>query len=177
MGMNINNLRKQNPDGIKRSNLMGWHSKNFDLQNHKEPKLFIDKIYPYLKEMNEDMDWDKEKYNFVLTEMWAIINPKNASNAEHTHPENVISSAYYLKAPKDCGNLNFIDPRIASSMRHVVSKTNNDFTSNILRIKPEEGMLVLFPSWLTHSVDPNMSSDERVVISFNINLRYKEAKE
>ena len=53
-------------------------------------------------------------------------------------------------------------------MRHVVSKTNNDFTSNILRIKPEEGMLVLFPSWLTHSVDPNMSSDERVVISFNI---------
>ena len=53
----INNLRKQNPDGIKRSNLMGWHSKNFDLQNHTEPKLFIDKIYPYLKEMNEDMDY------------------------------------------------------------------------------------------------------------------------
>ena len=37
-------------------------------------------------------------------------------------------------------------------------------------INPVEGGLVLFPSYLDHSVNPNLSNKERVVISFNISL-------
>ena len=37
-------------------------------------------------------------------------------------------------------------------------------------IEPKEGLLVLFPSYLYHSVDLNRSGEERIVISFNINL-------
>jgi ectoine hydroxylase-related dioxygenase (phytanoyl-CoA dioxygenase family) len=35
---------------------------------------------------------------------------------------------------------------------------------------PEEGDLLIFPSYLHHSVEENLSEDERIVISFNIEI-------
>ena len=40
-------------------------------------------------------------------------------------------------------------------------------------ISPVEGSLVLFPSYLDHSVNENISNEERIVISFNISLLLK----
>ena len=37
-------------------------------------------------------------------------------------------------------------------------------------ISPTEGGLVIFPSYLDHSVNENLSNEERIVISFNIIL-------
>ena len=37
-------------------------------------------------------------------------------------------------------------------------------------VNPVEGGLVLFPSYLDHSVNANLSNEERIVVSFNINL-------
>ena len=37
-------------------------------------------------------------------------------------------------------------------------------------IKPKEGMLIIFPSWLENGVYPNQSDEDRIVISANINL-------
>ncbi len=36
---------------------------------------------------------------------------------------------------------------------------------------PVAGRLILFPSWLEHDVEANMSDHERISISFNMNLR------
>ena len=36
----IKNLESENPLGITKSNLMGWHSKDFDL-NIEEPRFFV----------------------------------------------------------------------------------------------------------------------------------------
>ena len=46
----------------------------------------------------------------------------------------------------------------------------NKFNTDIFRIGPKERLLVLFPSYLYHSVDQNLSKEERIIISFNINL-------
>ena len=44
----------------------------------------------------------------------------------------------------------------------------NEYTSDIWNIIPEEGKLVLFPSWLEHEVDQNLSQEKRISISFNL---------
>ena len=36
------------------------------------------------------------------------------------------------------------------------------------KIFPQENMLLMFPSWLEHDVEPNKSKKERIAISFNI---------
>ena len=40
-------------------------------------------------------------------------------------------------------------------------------------VNPKEGALVLFPSYVDHSVNENLSNEERIVISFNIRIAFK----
>lgn len=167
----INNLRSKDPKGKMRSNLNGWHSKNFNLQD-AEPLFFVNSIASILNESLVDMGWDLKKNKLKITEMWSIINPTNASNARHIHSNNFISSAYYVKAPENCGDIVFHDPRSANVIRSPVVSTINKLNSTIFSVTPKEGLLVLFPSYLHHSVNNNKSDKERIVISFNINLIY-----
>ena len=37
-------------------------------------------------------------------------------------------------------------------------------------IPPNKQELLIFPSWLKHSVMPNLSDEERITISFNLKL-------
>ena len=41
-------------------------------------------------------------------------------------------------------------------------------------IRPEPGMLMLWPSFISHFVHPNLSKDVRVSISFNIVLKWQD---
>ena len=40
------------------------------------------------------------------TSMWSIVN-KGSFNIEHIHSNNYLSAAYYVKAPKNWGNLKY----------------------------------------------------------------------
>ena len=35
----------------------------------------------------------------------------------------------------------------------------------------EENVLLLFPSWLKHYVNPNLSNEDRISLSFNTNFK------
>ena len=165
----ILNLKDQNPAGIKKSNFNGWHSKDFDL-NDEIPKKFINSVSSNINTAFNDMDWDIEKQIIQIKSVWAIINEKGASNERHHHGNSALSAAYYVRAPKDCGDIVFYDPRPAPVFSHPISRKPNILNATVNSITPNEGMLVLFPSYLDHSVKPNLSSNQRIVISFNVNL-------
>ena len=165
----ISNLKEQDPKGIKKSNFNGWHSKDFNL-NDEVPKKFINAISSNINNAFSDMDWDIEKQIIKIKSIWAIINERGASNERHHHGNSALSAAYYVSAPKDCGNIVFYDPRPAPVFSHPLAKKPNILNATINSITPNEGMLVLFPSYLEHSVKPNLSSSQRIVISFNVNL-------
>ena len=116
------------------------------------------------------MNWDIATQTVKISSMWAIINIGGASNAKHHHGNSAISAAYYVRAPKDCGEIVFYDPRPAPVFFHPHSSKPNSLNAMVNSITPVEGGLVLFPSYLEHSVNPNKTEDERIVISFNISL-------
>lgn len=165
----IKKLQKIDPKGLSKSNFMGWHSNEFKLDDN-EPKLFINAIYSKINNALDDMGWDKEKNQIKITSMWSIINNKNASNGRHIHSNNYLSAAYYVKAPSKCGNIVFYDPREAKIIRKPKTSKLNQLNSEVINVEPKEGILILFPSYLHHSVDMNDSNEERIVISFNIDL-------
>ena len=103
--------------------------------------------------------------------MWAIINKKGASNARHTHPNSYLSAVYYIKAPKNCGDILFYDPRSAKVNRKPPTTKANALNSEEVNITPQDGMMVFFPSYLHHAVSENRSDEERIVISFNVDMR------
>ncbi len=165
----ILDLQKKDSEGIKKSNFNGWHSHDFNL-NEDAPKNFTQAIKLNINQALKDMNWDLEKQEVKITSMWAIINEKGAFNQRHHHGNSDLSAAYYVTAEKNCGDIVFYDPRPAPVYRHPVAKSPNILNASVNSVQPEEGLLVLFPSYLEHSVNPNNSNNKRIVISFNVSL-------
>ena len=168
----IKSLRELDNKGITKSNVKGWHSKDFDLTN-EIIKKFINLISPEINRVIKDMNWDINKQRARITSIWAIINAGGASNSKHHHGNSSLSAAYYVRAPNDSGDIVFYDPRPAPVYSHPISDSPNSLNCSVNSISPVEGGLVLFPSYLEHSVNANKSSEERIVISFNISLDLK----
>jgi len=156
--------------GITKSNVKGWHSNNFDLKED-EPKDFINFISPSIEKVMEDMNWEKDNQSVKITNMWAIINTGGSKNSRHQHGNSSISGAYYVRAPKKCGDIVFYDPRPAAVFSYPTSLSSNFLNAQVNGISPKEGGLILFPSYVDHSVNENLSDNERIVISFNITIQ------
>ncbi len=158
--------------GISKSNVKGWHSKDFNL-NEKEPQSFISFILPVIEQVMNDMNWEKEKQTAKINNMWAIINTGGSANLRHQHGNSTISGAYYVRAPINSGDIVFYDPRPAPVYSHPNIVNPNLLNAQVNGINPKEGALILFPSYLDHSVNENQSDEERIVISFNIKIQIK----
>ena len=166
----IKNMQIKDQSGIKKSNNKGWHSKDFDLQMN-EPKEFINTISPFIEKVMTDMNWDKDKQSVKISNMWTIINTGGSTNSRHQHGNSTISGAYYVRAPKNCGDIVFYDPRPAPVFYYPTAVSSNLLNAQVNGITPKEGALILFPSYVDHSVNENLSNEERIVISFNITIQ------
>ena len=165
----IYDLKKNNPEGQKKSNAGGWHSPFFNMRETEPVKKFIASFMKYIPEiMTDHMGWQIKKERITITDMWSIVNSKNTFNVQHTHPNSLLSAAYYVKAKKNSGQIKFYDPKEMKVMYHPPIKTYNEISAEVIKIEPEEGKLLLFPSYLYHAVDENLSDDDRIVISFNL---------
>ena len=166
----IKELQKSDPEGINKSNVFGWHSKSFGM-NNKTVSYFFESIKPNINNTLIDMGWDDLNNKINITSAWSIINKKNASNERHIHSNSYISAVYYVSAPKNCGDILFHDPREAKIIRKPNTIKANQLNAEVVNITPQSGLLVLFPSYLYHSVAKNNSDEERIIISFNIDIQ------
>ena len=164
--------QSKDQEGISKSNIKGWHSKDFNMQEN-EPKDFIKFILPAIEQVITDMNWEKQKQSININNMWAIINTGGSANLRHQHGNSTISGAYYVRAPKNSGDIVFYDPRPAPVYTYPKAVNPNLLNAQVNGISPKEGALVLFPSYLDHSVNENLSNEERIVISFNITIQSK----
>ena len=164
--------QSKDQQGISKSNIKGWHSKDFNMQEN-EPKNFIKFILPAIEQVITDMNWEKQKQSININNMWAIINTGGSANLRHQHGNSTISGAYYVRAPKNSGDIVFYDPRPAPAYTYPIAVNPNLLNAQVNGISPKEGALVLFPSYLDHSVNENLSNEERIVISFNITIQSK----
>ena len=153
-------------EGIKRTNMIGWHSTT---DMHKIPvfKPLVDELFKMQMEIYREELLTREP---IIGNMWANINPPGGYNRPHIHPNSHFSGVYYIKAPQNSGEIVFNDPRSAAHM--VMPDRVKDIKppSHLwreVRVNPLEGRMLMFPSWLWHCVEPNESNDIRISVSFN----------
>ncbi|MDO9519674.1 MAG: TIGR02466 family protein [Pseudohongiella sp.] len=159
-------LRIRNPAGVANTNIKGWQSPN-NLQDMVEFSEINLRILQVCQRIAESQNF---KPNIALqSQAWVNISPPGASNQVHFHPNCHFSGVYYvsLDAP-DCGSIFFRDPRVASRMMTYPVDKATEFTASELRMRPEEGRMYVFPGWLEHGVEENLSSKDRISISFNV---------
>jgi len=166
-------LKKKDKIGNNRSNIGGWHSPNFDLVKEETPINFINKFKDFLKNIIiNEFGWEYLPNKQRIVAMWAIINKKNSFNIMHNHQNCYLSAAYYVKKPERSGDISFFDPVEPKTYRYPEKEKGTFHSNQVVTLRPEEGDLLIFPSYLYHSVEPNLSDEDRIVISFNIDLGY-----
>lgn len=146
------------------SNVLGWHSQG-NLFALEEVKPFRELVDGAIAEVAAAMGY--ESVRIKAANCWANVNPKYASNKIHDHANCLFSGVYYVKAPKDCGNLMFYDPRSARTFYKPAVQNYTAYTADAIAHIAEAGLLLIFPSWLRHGVEPNMSDEDRISVSFN----------
>jgi uncharacterized protein (TIGR02466 family) len=112
-------------------------------------------------------------------EMWANVNENGNSNQSHWHPGAFLSAVYYVDSgyggssdPALGGELVFIDPRMpylrmrTPDLRHSGPDGSADEQETWMRPRP--GLLVAFPSFLSHSVRPYHGYGTRISIAINM---------
>ncbi|NMG74430.1 2OG-Fe(II) oxygenase family protein [Aromatoleum diolicum] len=103
-----------------------------------------------------------------ITGCWANVLAPGAAHRMHMHPNNFLSGVYYVRAPQGADSINFHDPRPqATIIRPPVVELTAENTDQVV-VNVRSGTLLMFPSYLQHSVDANQSEEMRVSISFNI---------
>lgn len=100
---------------------------------------------------------------------WAVILRSTGHQTPHFHPAGVVSGVYYVRVPKtvrdghagEAGHIRFGHPMLDVPGKKA---TEPALTASF---KPEEGMLVLFPSYFWHHTVPFESDEERISIAFD----------
>jgi len=155
----------QQDKGEQKTNAGGWHSTTN--MNQKEE---YDPLTRELFNMQEEI-YQKENLSRkpVCGNMWANINGPGNYNRPHLHPNSLFSGVYWIKTPKNSGNLMLYDPRPGVQMtmpNRKEGKVSPEFWREV-HYEPKAGRCIMFPSWLWHEVKPNKSNDTRISVSFN----------
>ena len=170
--------QERKDDGLQKSNFGGWHSKDDMMVWAPEEartilQAAIASVTPYTADIHPA---GKRDFKFDAN-MWANINRKGHANNGHTHPGCLWSGAYYVDSGHEGenyvgGEFSIEDPRFPMNVMYIPSLVtrgpDGEPQSSQHRIKPKSGMMVLFPSWLRHSVRPYLGNKDRISVAFNL---------
>ena len=105
---------------------------------------------------------------FEVTACWATVNAPGRGHPKHTHPNSFLSGVYYVKPQSGADSINFHDPRTQPAIIRPPVTELVAANADQAVITVTDGTLLLFPSWLEHSIDVNASERIRISLSFNI---------
>lgn len=163
--------------GIARSNSGGWHSVP-DLSQRPEAcyqdlmRRVVACVQTTFREIAHAQEVTVDhRYRFAV-QAWAMVMRHGDHALVHDHAEAHFSVAYYpdagdadLALYPDSGKLTFVDPRRGGMVVPGVDLFPSQFA-----IAPRPGLLVVFPGWLQHFVQPYRGGRPRVSISCNVRL-------
>jgi uncharacterized protein (TIGR02466 family) len=162
--------RQRNP-GEMASNRGGWHSSRDLLQRLGDPharrlgQMFFEGIKAAITTLVEGVEFGGQ----AGIECWANVNERGDWNEAHIHPNCPWSGVYYVATDTSAeagGELRFTDPRAQALM--LAHPLNPFHATNNLRIRPQPGMMVVFPSFLYHAVEIYNGAGPRISIAMNL---------
>jgi len=170
---------------IVRSNLGGWHSSNGMEKKYNSFKLLCDLIQKSADNYCDQYGFHK---GLKVTKLWANINRSGDMNVGHHHATTCLTGVYYpvksivdnqcefnynngcslmpgIWDGKNGGSIYFQDPCYGLKSRLQKTKPTA-FNLDAYYTYPVSGLLILFPSYLIHTVTPFRENIQRISISF-----------
>ena len=107
--------------------------------------------------------------------IWASVHTAESVHEPHNTEDSLLGGVYYVSAPTGSGELTLLDPRGKPPVRGggATDPPQPPFHRTV-GIQPAEGLLLLFPGWLVHDVQPSTGLDvrkQRHRVSISVNLK------
>tara|TARA_R100000664_G_C2703482_1_gene102964 strand:- start:45 stop:650 length:606 start_codon:yes stop_codon:yes gene_type:complete len=173
-------IYKQNVKGIEsncaielKSNLV---ESKFDLFSKNDPVIQKTKIFvaTAIAKLLNRLHSEKSNYQVEFFESWFHVGKTNSVHDTHIHANCSWCGIYYVDAGDDgSGQTFFINPINAT----YIDDGNRWLQSTgQLKVPAQNGLLVLFPSYLQHYQKIYTGEKDRIVIAFNARIYPKEFK-
>lgn len=166
-------LDKQTPNlGSDEANY-GERSANSYILNEPECTNMKSEVLSHVKEYAENVllyEYD----SYELSQSWVSRKQPGQHHTMHTHPNSLISGVFYYGQPSpETPAIKFHKMTGGFNVSYIQPKTKADkrpskFAWNEFAVNFTPGMLLLFPSYLFHSVPINKSDTVRSSLAFNV---------
>ncbi len=160
------------PDGV--STTKGYQTANFMYDEDRGPIApLLEKIDGAVREYQETHPVDPshpflaqrpKNWDFFI---WATVLDAQGHQGSHIHPHGWLSGVYYPRIP-DVITLNSDTQPGWIEFGRAVKYPKAKAVDVVRTYQPQEGMVVLFPSYFYHRTLPFESSDQRFSIAFDI---------
>lgn len=170
--LNITFSKKQNNIFLKQKtikNVGNYFSEDNFILNKPSLKKLKNEILLNIDSYINNVICPIKKIDFYITQSWINYSRKTEYHHEHSHPNSFISGVFYIKANKENDEIVFTNEK--NKIWDLPAKHHNIFNSYYWRIPVEDGLLVLFPSDLKHSVSIKKQNNLRISLAFNVFIK------
>ncbi len=158
--------RQLTDDGVTVSNYIGWQSNSIKEGDNKA----FDELVKVINTEMINCSVQSELPELEIQNIWININKPGAYNHLHNHAGAILSGVYYVKSTPEQGNLFFERSDNAEYFLPPMEQPNY-FTSTATTYKAMTDAIYIFPGWMKHSVQPNVTNEDRISISFNYGVK------
>lgn len=148
----------------RRSNRGGWKGAELDLMAEPWAPLTRFLITAINALLVEGVSWR-------LQTNGVNVHHGGGYNVSHVHSHCLLSGVYYITVPPGAGELVLEDPRAQAAFANTYGLFREEQGGAKHVVQPREGLLVLFPSWLSHRVEPNGSKELRISLPINVMVK------
>ena len=146
-----------------------------ELRNVKEIKPLITYILLRATEFLLQFGYTKDTCKkLFISQIFANEMFRGETHTSHRHARAIVSGVFYLQVPEGSSPIIFQDPRPHSELIGPDENAicSNKYNTQDVTFNPKVGDIVLFNSWLPHSVPPSsiQVEDGRISIAFNVNV-------
>lgn len=100
-----------------------------------------------------------------ITQSWLNYTKQNGFHHSHQHQNSLLSGVFYFSADKELDTISF--EKSDYNQIHIFYREANDYNSRQVDLKIESGDLIIFPSNISHFVQPTTNKNTRVSLAFN----------
>tara|TARA_R100000426_G_scaffold56759_1_gene40520 strand:- start:62 stop:670 length:609 start_codon:yes stop_codon:yes gene_type:complete len=164
---------KENDTGISKiSNKGGWQSSSKQVFTDEGFEPFKEKLIPCITELTNEFHIVRQ---MDLVQMWLNVNGPFSYNVSHRHPNSELAGVLWIKQTLESGRFVFDNMDVGYRDANVLYSTDADYLKK-KKMLPEyvpnytDGTMMIFPSNLSHRVEINETTEDRISLSFNIKI-------
>ena len=147
------------------------YNQNNMLHHHPAFAHIIPQLEPMIEECWKEFRWYRGLKPHIH-ELWVNKTLKYSGVNIHNHSPYLLSGVMYVNMKPGMGNIAFENPNhLVTSLQPFDWFRPDEIQWNIEQVVPvESGDIIIFPGWLRHKAELNMTDEPRYIAGFNVGV-------